>query len=378
MTATAPSGIRWQRVRPIVVTVGLLLITAADFAYALIGSDTAPTLPTIVSGAAAGAAVLVRHRWPLAAFVASLPALSVVGAIAAPAITLFCVAAVGTQTWVVVASAVVAALAGSLPTSSPTMEISNIVDFAYFLAGSAAPALLGRLTMVQRELRQKLLEVGEAQEHERQLYAQTVLARERAQIGREMHDVVSHHVSLIAVRAATMLVGDIDDRVRTEATTIRRLAVATLDELRHLVIVLRASGGSRSDTRPQPSLDQVDSLISTSGIDVDVDGQLPDQLPAAWQRAIYRTIQEALTNIRKHAPGASATISFGGDTRNVRMSIVNRPSARPALNLPGTGEGLIGLRERAELLGATFDAGPRPDGGFEVALSFPVTGLSGR
>ena len=198
--------------------------------------------------------------------------------------------------------------------SWPSPEFADLSDrqalitLSYSVAQAAAPLFLGQLVQARRELSLRLVEVSEAREHERLLIAQSVLAKERAQLAREMHDVVSHQVSLIAVRAGALQVGSRDPEAKEAAATIRRLSVQTLDELRHMVGVLRASGSRPTELTPQPSLADLDRLVTGSGIDADLRTDLPDDLPPPVQRAVYRTVQEALTNIRKHAPGATATI----------------------------------------------------------------------
>jgi signal transduction histidine kinase len=362
------------------LTFDLLAITTAiaDIGIALLADDIPLSAATAGCAAGALAGVMVRHRYPLVGFILALPALAVLGAVAAPAITVYSVARHTARSAIVVgcvaASAVTASVAMSLPESPRTGAL--VVGLAYFTAGAAAPALLGRLTRVQHALRIRLDEIEAVHKHERVLYAQNVLATERAQIGREMHDVVSHQVTLIAVRAATILVDPSPDRAREEASTIRGLAIDTLDELRHLVTLLRASGGTGEDssTAPPPAISDIRRLVESSGIDVRVKGALPDELPGAWQRTIYRTIQESLTNARKHAPGSTASITYDTtDRASLTVTISNTPPTRLALPLPGAGHGLIGLHERAELLGGVLDAEPLPDGGFSVSLTLPTT-----
>jgi signal transduction histidine kinase len=357
---------------------GLLAIstTIADLGVALSADDIPLSPLTVGCAVAAVAGVVVSRRHALPGFVLTLPALAVLGAVAAPAITVYSVARRTTHPAIVVGcvavSAVTASVAMSLPEAHRTGAI--VVGLLYFTAGAAAPALLGRLTRVHQALRIRLDEIEAVHQHERVLYAQSVVATERAQIGREMHDVVSHQVTLIAVRAATILVDPEPERARREAATIRELAVSTLEELRHLVTLLRASGGTSEDgsTAPPPAIADVDALIDSSGIDVRVQGALPPDLPGAWQRTIYRTIQESLTNARKHAPGSSASITYDtADRAELVVTIVNSPPTRPALPLPGAGHGLIGLRERAEILGGVLRAQPLPDGSFSVCLRLP-------
>lgn len=165
-----------------------------------------------------------------------------------------------------------------------------------------------------------------------------------------------------------------DPDVEAGARTIRSLSVDTLDELRHMVTLLRASGGRATELTPQPTLADLHRLVTTSGIDSRLTGELPSDVSTTAQRAVYRTVQEALTNVRKHAPGASALVRLrqADDGAAFSVTVTNTPPTRPSLPLPGSHQGLIGLRERADLLGGTLDSGPTVDGGFEVTLRIPI------
>lgn len=188
----------------------------------------------------------------------------------------------------------------------------TLVFFVYGLATAAAPVLFGQLLQAQRDLARRLVEIEEAREHERALHAQAVLARERAQLAREMHDVVSHQVSLIAVRAGALQVAAKDADAKEAARTIRSLSVTTLDELRTMVTLLRASGGQATELTPQPTLVDLHRLVESSGTHAQLKGELPPTVGTPTQRAPYRTVQEALTNVRKHAPGATARQAVSG------------------------------------------------------------------
>jgi signal transduction histidine kinase len=156
------------------------------------------------------------------------------------------------------------------------------------------------------------------------------------------------------------------------ARTIRELSVATLDELRTMVTLLRASGGRATDLTPQPTLAGIRELVSASGITAELTGDLPAAVGTPAQRAIYRTVQEALTNVRKHAPGATAVVELRHDGNDVGVTIINSQPTRPSLPLPSARQGLTGLRERADILHGTFACGPTPDGGYRVSLQIPA------
>ncbi|RDI43622.1 sensor histidine kinase [Nocardia mexicana] len=326
----------------------------------------------LVMAVIACAALVFRRRWPLLAFVLTLPAAALTEIVVAPAIALYTVAKQSADRMVPLGCAAMVAVAIAVP--SPFMEpfrTDAIAYTAYAVGTAVAPVFFGQLVRARDELAQRLVEIEQARDHERRLHAQAVLARERAQIGREMHDVVSHQVSLIAVRAGALMVAAPDSGTRDAARTIRELSVTTLEELRHLVTLLRASGGSSTELTPQPTLADLHTLIESSGLPVELTGTLPADITGAAQRAIYRTVQEALTNVRKHASGATAEVRLFAEADRLGVVIANTPPTRTAIPLPGSGHGLIGLAERAELLDGQLDCGRTDDGGFRVELRLP-------
>ena len=326
--------------------------------------------------------LVLRRRLPLLTFLLALPATLVGDAVFATLVALYTLASLNRRR-VLLALCALACAAGDITVWSwPSPEFADLSDSAdllmvtYSLATAVAPVFLGQLVQTGRELSVRLAEISEAREHERRLLAQGVLAKERAQLAREMHDVVSHQVSLIAVRAGALQVGSRNPEAQEAAATIRRLSVQTLDELRHMVGVLRASGSRPTELTPQPSLADLQRLVGASGIEADLCTELPDDLPPTVQRAVYRTVQEALTNVRKHAPGATATIHVRHVDDTVHATVTNTSPTRPALPLPGAHHGLVGLRQRAELLGGTVTSGPTADGGYALRLRLPVQDAS--
>ncbi|WP_433521468.1 sensor histidine kinase [Nocardia pseudovaccinii] len=346
-----------------------IVIAAADVALGIEGL----TPVEVVLAMTACLGLVLRRRWPLVTYLLTLPGSWIMPMVAAPAVALYTLAEQTRTRWSLGACVVATALAAAAP--QPLNDITDHADtliiFVYLLAFALAPVLLGQLVQTKRDLSLRLEEIEQARTHERQLHAQAVLARERAQIGREMHDVVSHQVSLIAVRAGALQVVAKDPDTEEAARTIRRLSVATLDELRHMVTLLRVAGGRSTDITPQPTLADLRALLDTSGIPVALTGSLSIDTDAPTQRAIYRTVQEALTNIRKHAPGATATVHVWHDSTNYGVTITNTPPTRPALPLPGAHHGLLGLAERAELLNGSFASAPTSEGGYVVELLLP-------
>ncbi len=246
----------------------------------------------------------------------------------------------------------------------------------YAVLLGTGPAWLGLLTKTRKDLSDRVAELATARDQERALHEQAIVAKERARIAREMHDVVSHQAGLIAVQAGALEVTTKDPDVKKVAGTVRGLAVATLEELRSMILVLRAAGAGPTELAPQPRLADLPGLVAASEVDVSlrIDGAGGRTLPEPVERAAYRTVQEALTNVRKHAPGAltSVTVEVGEDALQVSVRNGTPNVGTPQLVLPGGNHGIVGLRERATLLGGTLTAAPRSDGGFDVLLCVPL------
>jgi signal transduction histidine kinase len=215
-------------------------------------------------------------------------------------------------------------------------------------------------------------------EHAEQEQARRAVLEERARIGRELHDVVAHHMSLIAVQAETApyRVGEISESVSGEFTAISAAARAALAEMRRLLGVLR--NDEEAARTPQPQIDQIDEMISTvrtAGITVEYtpSGAL-ESVPQSVGLCAYRIVQEAVTNASRHAPGAAVTVQLVRNEDALRVEVVNGPArtAAPADGEAGLGQGLTGMRERASLLGGVLTAGATTDGGFAVTAVLPI------
>ncbi|MET8580012.1 histidine kinase [Streptomyces collinus] len=356
----------------------LVLVALAD-TWANVDLGQQPAMSCALLGSFA---LLLRRRLPLTTFLLTVPTAMVSDAVFATLAALYTLASLSRHRVLLACCALTYAIIDFLPWPWSTLranELSgthNVVHLIYAVATAAAPVFLGQLVQAHRELSLRLTEITEAREHERLLTAQSALARERAQLAREMHDVVSHQVSLIAVQAGALQVSSQDPEAKRGAAAIRRLSVQTLDELRHMVSVLRASGSRPTELTPQPSLADLQRLVDCSGMEAELKTDLPEGLSPPVQRAVYRTVQEALTNVRKHAPGASATVRLHHANGQIKVTVTNTAPTRPPLPLPGAHHGLLGLRQRAELLGGTVTAGPTPDGGYELHLELPREGTA--
>lgn len=205
-------------------------------------------------------------------------------------------------------------------------------------------------------------------------------AAERARIARELHDIVAHTVSVIAVQAETRshTIPDLSADARDGFQSIADSARASLAELRSLVDMLRQEDGSVA-TAPQPTLADLTALLEAhraagGTVDPIITGPRP-RATAAAELAAYRIVQEALTNIRRHAPGAHATCQIDYTPQHIRVHVTNTAPSGPTPARPPSsrGYGLDGMHERVTLLGGHLDWRPTPDGGFAVTALLPAT-----
>jgi signal transduction histidine kinase len=322
----------------------------------------------------AALALAVRRRHPFVAFALVVPALFTGYVLIAPLTALYTVAAMSRDRLPIAVCGVIAGLGYVLPWPLDD-DVADLFDdplgLIYAAVFVGGPIALGLLARTRSELSDRLAELTAGRERERELVAQTTLAAERTRLAREMHDVVSHQVSLISVQAGALSTTTADEGAREVAETIRRLSVQTLTELRQMVGVLRASAEQQEpDLAPQPRIDDIPRLVAGSGQAVVLD--LGPIAGRRWsdpvERAAYRIVQEALTNVGKHAPGARITVTLAPEGPALRVTVRNAPApgGHPALPPAGGGHGLVGLRERAEQLGGTFRAGRTTEGGFSV------------
>jgi signal transduction histidine kinase len=213
---------------------------------------------------------------------------------------------------------------------------------------------------------------------EQEAATRLAIGQERARIARELHDVVTHNVSMMVVQAgaARRVLGRTPDEARTALLAVEDSGRAAIVELQHLLGLLDPPGGAAdgSPPPPQPGLDQVRSLIdrmNTAGLPVGlrVHGQARP-LPPGLDLAAYRVVQEALTNVLKHAGQPATTVTLDYQPGALMVEVADDGCPAPA-SLPGTGRGLLGLRERVALYGGELDAGGRPGGGWLVRARIP-------
>jgi signal transduction histidine kinase len=219
--------------------------------------------------------------------------------------------------------------------------------------------------------------------------ARRIVIEERARIARELHDVVAHRVSLMTVQAgaAKAVAAEDPEGARRAMAAVEEAGRQALDELRHLLGVLRPET-DLDGLGPQPGLADLPRLVEQirgAGVDVSLatDG-VSAELPARVDLFAYRIVQEALTNVLKHAgPGARTEVRLGTDRGGIVLEVVDDGRGATVMPTPGVaeegarGHGLVGMRERALLLGGTLDAAPRPGGGFRVVAHLPTRGEPG-
>lgn len=344
----------------------------------LVIPEKAQPYSIVLSGVACTAMVL-RRRFPFLAVLVTVPGFLAGWAQLAAMIALGTLATRKLWTWqTMVAGGLVWLSRYVAWPLTEFVELSwrkHVLNGMYGILVAGMPIAIGLLLALRKQLSARLAELAESRERERKLQEQTIRAAERANLAREMHDVVSHQVTLIAMQAGALAVSAHDDESRQGANTIRQLSKRTLDELRDLVGVLR-SGVVDDDVHP--GLEELPQLLRNSEVPVELAEQVvPDTVPPAVSRAAYRTVQEALTNIHKHSPGAQAVIRLFPCGSALIVEVVNEQAEVDAEQLsggtlPSGGHGLLGLRERAALLGGTFHAGHTPDGGFRVCVTYPI------
>ena len=242
-----------------------------------------------------------------------------------------------------------------------------------FLAMAVAVDRAGAGRQIQRDL----AEQAEQTELER---ARRIALEERTRIARELHNVVAHHMSLMAIRAesAPHRLGALPDPVRAEFGALSGSAREALADMRRLLGVLRSD--QPTGRAPQPGLPDLPGLIDSArqaGMAVElIAPPALDRVPPGAGVCAYRIVQEALSNAGRHAAGAPVTVSVRHEADTVTLQVTNAPGvpAGPRANGHGPGHGLAGMQERAELLGGSLSAGPAPDGGFAVSAELPLSG----
>ncbi|MFD6322994.1 sensor histidine kinase [Streptomyces sp. NPDC058442] len=306
--------------------------------------------------------------WPAGSFVCHLTVLTVVALRTRPR----------TAAWMWALTALYGTLAEIL--IGPVDPYYHGINTGPMLVLSALILLCVAVWHIRRSAEEKVTAQQTVTAHER---SRRTLLEERTTIARELHDVVAHHMSVVAIQAeaAPYRVENPPPELERAFATIRENAVAALTELRRVLGVVRAEDYEAPDA-PQPTLADLDALLANvrdTGLDVEkvVTGAVRE-LPQGVELSAYRIVQEALSNTLRHAPGASARVEIGYVLGGLGLRVVNGPV--PAPNLvkpsPGAGHGVTGMRERVTMLNGEMTAGPTDDGGYEVTVFLPVASVN--
>lgn len=326
--------------------------------------------------------LVVRRRWPLACFVVQFPAL--LAAEAANNVPALLAVLIGAYS---VAVYLPAAL--SMGTLVGTAAITAMIESETWprVPGWAGVfvillpiGLFGVAIRSARERAEASHQRAEALQREQEAGTRLAIVQERARITRELHDVVTHHVSVMTIQAgaAGKVLDDRPDLAREALAAIEASGRETMAELRHLLGALAPEPADAELLRPQPGLDQLDTLVANvrqAGQPVSVN-RTPVDLPRGMDLAAYRVVQEGLTNALRYAPGARTRINIAMDCRWFVVEVTNdAPTVELApeyTSHAGSGSGLIGLAERLRLYDGELETGRRPGGGFRVRASMPL------
>lgn len=349
---------------------------------------------SIVYGLLATLPLAVRRRVPLASFVLVMTGIQLLGTtqpgfdndsmayVLAFLHSLYSLGrhAQGNQRWF--GAALIPVVAALFMQDQGGILHADLGDIAFLGGIVVAPWVAGLMIALRREREQVLQDENDRLQREQEERARRAVAEERARIARELHDVVSHaiSVSVLQARGARAMLGRDEDQVRRALDAIEQTNTAALSDMRRLLSVLREVDQSgRSETlvhAPQPSLSHLDRLLDQirgSGVPVALEvGGTAGGVPPGVDLSAYRIVQEALTNALKHAgPAAHAKVhlEYGADA--LLVTVTDDGARQPPDGTPG--HGLIGIRERVAVVGGSVETGPAPGGGFRVSARLPYS-----
>ncbi|MGW3648146.1 sensor histidine kinase [Streptomyces sp. NPDC000878] len=420
----------WARWRSAVLDAGLALVSAGECAAEGVPFARDAGIPVsvgIVFGLVAGSVLLLRRRWPIAVVLVAIAITPAQMGFLMGVVGLYTLAASELPRRIIGALAGMAMVGTLIVTfvrshqgvADGGLKIGDwlvpVVAITTSLGVTAPPLLLGLYVGARRRLMESLRERADSLERELQLLAERAEERaewarneERTRIAREMHDVVAHRVSLMVVHAAALQAvarKDPEKAVRN-AALVGDMGRQALTELREMLGVLRSGDGfeRRAQGVPLaavgvaaavaasraaegadgvgdgPCLEELEELIGQSAaagmvVDLSVEGDVR-LYGAEVEQTAYRVVQEALTNVHKHAAGAKTHVRFAHRGGEIAMQVENEPPPEPAsassVGLPSGGNGLLGMKERVAALGGVFVSGPTEAGGFRVSAVIPT------
>ncbi|MFF6979578.1 sensor histidine kinase [Streptomyces sp. NPDC008343] len=429
----------WGRLRSAVLDVSLAVASSLECGAegARFARDAGiPVAAGVVFGVLAGSVLLVRRRWPIAVVLVSIAVMPAQMGILLGIVGLYTLAATELPRRII-ASLAGMSFAGMLivtfvwvrqDVARGNLTFGDwVIPFASVttaLGVTAPPLLLGLYVGARRRLMESLRERADSLERELQLLAERAEERaewarneERTRIAREMHDVVAHRVSLMVVHAAALqaVARKDPEKAVKNAALVGDMGRQALTELREMLGVLRSGAAARQPSdvdRPRgaavplaavgaaaaaaadrgrgvggdevgaegPCLSELDELIEQSAaagmvVDLSVEGDSRAYAPKIEQTA-FRVVQEALTNVHKHAAGAKTHVRLAHRVSEIAMQVENEPppelSSASLARLPSGGNGLVGMKERVVALGGVFVSGPTDAGGFRVSAVIPA------
>ncbi|MGC4930512.1 sensor histidine kinase [Streptomyces sp. DT117] len=423
----------WERRRSVALDVGLALVSALECGLEGVefaGNTGLPVSVGVVFGLLAGSVLVVRRRWPIAVVLVTIAMTPAEMGFLMALVGLYTLAASEVPRRITVVLAGMALVGTFIVTYVRLRQsVAEQADFGpgdwyvplvsvFMAVGLTAPAVLfGLYIGARRRLMESLRERADSLERELSLLADRAEERaewarteERTRIAREMHDVVAHRVSLMVVHAAALQAVAPKDPAKAvrNAALVGDMGRQALTELREMLGVLRsgdgliapvAAGGgavplaavgqaaaaaAAAASEDGPRLRELEALVAQSRqagmvVELSVDGELRPYAPEVEQTA-FRVVQEALTNVHKHAAGAKTWVRLAHRGSEVAMQVENGPSdaAVADAGLPSGGNGLVGMRERVLGLGGVFVSGPTDAGGFRVSAVLPdASGPSG-
>ena len=257
----------------------------------------------------------------------------------------------------------------------PGVARPTVRDAVLTGVGAAVAVLLAGAAKVRGEQYAEMAKYHAEQKRARDEQERRQASEERLRMARELHDVLGHHLSLISVQAGVglHLMDSRPEQAREALTAIRAASAEALAEMRGVLGVLRTEGDEAAPRQPAPGLDRLGELTADAGIAVEtrIEGERRP-VPPEVDRAAYRIVQEALTNVRRHGPAdAHAVVTVGYRPAELAVTVTNDG---PLSGSDAAGNGIGGMRARAEALGGTLSAGPGAAGGFQVAAVLPVGG----
>ncbi|TCP56402.1 signal transduction histidine kinase [Tamaricihabitans halophyticus] len=264
----------------------------------------------------------------------------------------------------------------ALLASRPWTPSWDVLPFG--LLNTAVPGLLAMYIEARQRLLRSLRDRAERAERERELQAEHARAEERTRLAAEMHDIVSHRLTLMVLQASALRVTSADEPTKEAAEQLRATGCQALEEMRDLVGVLRRGEAEQLPDAPMDVGELAELATESESVGIPVELTVtgdPAQASPVVARTAYRIVQEALTNVRKHAPGAQVWLAASYATGKVELSIRNsapRRTPEQGLRESGSGAGLSGLRKRVELVRGTFHTESTSEGGFLVTATLPA------